>query len=288
VLVIKQSIPIAEIALELMERVQATNVARGMPSRGNYPNHFEPVSVLLRKVSFKYPQSDEEALKEISLEIKAGQQIALIGPSGAGKSTIADLVLGLLSPTDGTVTVDGREPTQVIFSSPGRLAYVPQRPGIISGTIADNIALGVANNDLDPLALRSAISDSHLTRVIEDLPGGVHTDVGKRKDELSGGQLQRIGLARALFSNPGLLIMDEATSALDAESENEINKALDEMRGKVTVILIAHRLNTVQRSDLVFLIEEGRITASGTFPALLRTNKTVQKLADLMAIEPAQ
>jgi ABC-type multidrug transport system fused ATPase/permease subunit len=124
--------------------------------------------------------------------------------------------------------------------------------------------------------------------VIEHLPEGVNTDVGKRKDELSGGQLQRIGLARALYSNPGLLIMDEATSALDAESENEINKALDEMRGKVTVILIAHRLNTVQRSDLVFLVEDGQITASGTFPELLKSNKTVQKLADLMAIESAE
>ena len=117
------------------------------------------------------------------------------------------------------------------------------------------------------------------------LPNGVNTHIGKRKDELSGGQLQRIGLARALYTQPKLLIMDEATSALDAESENEINKALDDMRGRVTVVLIAHRLNTVQRSDVVFLMEEGKITASGTFPELLRTNSTVQKLTELMSIE---
>jgi ABC-type bacteriocin/lantibiotic exporter with double-glycine peptidase domain len=109
--------------------------------------------------------------------------------------------------------------------------------------------------------------------------------LGKRKDELSGGKLQRIGLARALYSKPGLLVMDEATSALDAESENEINKALDGMRGEVTVILIAHRLNTVQRSDMVFLVEEGEITAAGTFPELLKSNKTVQSLAKLMSID---
>jgi ABC-type bacteriocin/lantibiotic exporter with double-glycine peptidase domain len=121
--------------------------------------------------------------------------------------------------------------------------------------------------------------------VLEDLPDGINTDLGKRKDELSGGQLQRIGLARALYPLPGLLVMDEATSALDAESENEINRALDGMRGKVTVILIAHRLNTVQRSDIVFLVEEGKITDSGTFPELLKSNKTVQNLAKLMSID---
>jgi ATP-binding cassette subfamily C protein len=123
---------------------------------------------------------------------------------------------------------------------------------------------------------------------LAELPEGLNTNLGKRKDELSGGQLQRIGLARALYAQPGLLIMDEATSALDAESENEINKALDEMRGKVTVVLIAHRLNTVQRSDVVFLVEKGQITASGTFPELLESNKTVQNLAKLMSIDDIQ
>jgi ATP-binding cassette subfamily C protein len=124
-----------------------------------------------------------------------------------------------------------------------------------------------------------------LTVLVESLPEGIETNIGKHKDALSGGQLQRIGLARALYSQPSLLIMDEATSALDAESENEINKALTRMRGKVTVILIAHRLNTVQRSDVVFLMQKGSVTASGTFPELLKNNPTVRKLAALMAIE---
>ena len=158
---------------------------------------------------------------------------------------------------------------------------------MISGTIAENIALGVPSQEVDNARLQKAISDSHLFDVIESLPDGLNTDLGRRRDELSGGQLQRIGLARALYTQPSLLVMDEATSALDADSENEINKALDEMRGKVTVILIAHRLNTVQRSDVVFLVEDGRITASGTFPELLRTNKTLQNLADLMSIDSA-
>jgi ABC-type multidrug transport system fused ATPase/permease subunit len=156
---------------------------------------------------------------------------------------------------------------------------------MISGTIAENIALGVQSADIDEVVLQEAIAKAHLTALIQSLPEGVNTDIGKRKDELSGGQLQRIGLARALYSRPKLLIMDEATSALDAESENEINKALDDMRGDVTVILIAHRLNTIQRSDIVFLVENGTISASGTFPELLKNNETVKHLAELMSID---
>jgi ATP-binding cassette subfamily C protein len=218
----------------------------------------------------------------VTFSADAGQQIALIGPSGAGKSTIADLMLGLLEPDNGRIEVNGKSPRDVIRESPGLLAYVPQRPGIISGTIEDNITLGLST---DQRQLDRALEAAHLRSVIDNLPDGIQSNVGKRRDELSGGQLQRIGLARALYSNPGLLVMDEATSALDAESENEINVALDEMRGKVTVVLIAHRLNTIQRSDVVFLVEEGRITASGTFPELLRNNATVQKLASLMSID---
>jgi ABC-type multidrug transport system fused ATPase/permease subunit len=190
------------------------------------------------------------------------------------------------SPT-GDVSVGGRTAKEIVLASPGRLAYVPQKPGMVAGTIAENIALGVPRQDVDQFRLQKAISDSHLTALIESLPEGLNTDLGKRRDELSGGQLQRIGLARALYAQPGLLVMDEATSALDANSENEINKALDGMRGKVTVILIAHRLNTVQRSDVVFLMEEGQITASGTFAELLKVNKSVQQLAELMSIDSA-
>jgi len=173
----------------------------------------------------------------------------------------------------------------LIFTSPGRIAYVPQKPGLVSGSIVENIALGVATDDVDYSRIEYSIDCAHLRDVVNSLPGGIDTDLGKRTDELSGGQIQRIGLARAIYSNPGLLVLDEATSALDADSENEINKALDEMRGKVTVVLIAHRLNTVQRSDKVFLLDKGRIEESGTFPELLKYNSTVQNLAELMSID---
>jgi ATP-binding cassette, subfamily B, bacterial PglK len=283
-LTIKQSIPVAEKALKFLTASSKSKLTVASKNLEN-PQANEPVKVELRKVSFNYPDSDSTTLTEIDLEIRAGQQVALIGPSGAGKSTLADLLLGLLKPTSGDLLIDGQDPEDVIAQSPGRLAYVPQRPGMISGTVSENIALGVPGDKVDQASLSNAVASAHLKKVLSQLPEGIDTNLGKRKDDLSGGQLQRIGLARALYSKPGLLVMDEATSALDADSENEINKALDEMRGKVTVVLIAHRLNTVQRSDVVFLVEEGRISASGTFPELLKTNKTVQNLAKLMSID---
>jgi ATP-binding cassette subfamily C protein len=198
---------------------------------------------------------------------------------------VADLITGLLEPSRGAVTLDQLRPQEIIRRSPGRIAYVPQKPGIVSGTILENITLGVPKVAVNQDLLKQAIEDAQLSTVISELPDGVDTDLGKRRDELSGGQLQRIGLARALYSQPGLLVMDEATSALDADSENKINKALDAMRGRVTVILIAHRLNTVQRSEQVFLMELGKITGAGAFAELIEKSKTVQRLAKLMSIE---
>jgi ATP-binding cassette subfamily C protein len=284
-LTIKQSIPVAQKAIKFL----TGNCESKLTSPAQSPETLrvnEAVKVEMRKVCFYYPDSNAATLTGIDLKIQAGQQIAFIGPSGAGKSTLADLILGLLKPASGELLIDGQEPEGGIARNPGRLGYVPQKPGMISGTVAENIALGIPDGQVDQSRLSEAIASAHLNKVLGQLPEGVDTNLGKRKDELSGGQLQRIGLARALYSKPGLLVMDEATSALDADSENEINKALDEMRGKVTVVLIAHRLNTVQRSDVVFLVEEGRITASGTFRELLSSNKTVQNLAKLMSIDP--
>jgi ATP-binding cassette, subfamily B, bacterial PglK len=281
---IKQSIPLAEKALAFLAPQGASSYLTKIQQVESSEREL-PVQVELKNVEFSYPDSEGVALRTISLNIAPGQQAALIGHSGAGKSTLADLLLGLIEPSSGTVRLDGKSPLEVIGSSPGRLAYVPQKPGMISGTILENIALGVGTEDIDEVRLQKAIKDSHLNEVIDVLPDGLDTDLGKRRDELSGGELQRIGLARALYTQPKLLVMDEATSSLDANSENQINIALDEMRGKVTVLLIAHRLNTVQRSDIVFLVEDGKLSASGTFPALLKSNKTVQNLAELMSIE---
>jgi ATP-binding cassette subfamily C protein len=282
-LTMKQAIPAAVRALDLLESPSGDDIQEG--SVEQLTKLSKPVSVSLKNVDFSYQAGDTPTLSNISLEIPAGSQAAFIGLSGAGKSTLADLILGLLSPSKGEVLIENVSASTLIDSQPGLLGYVPQKPGMVTGTIAQNIALGMDVADIDEARLEKAAGDSHLADLLNSLPDGMNTDLGKRKDELSGGQLQRIGLARALYTQPKLLVMDEATSALDAESESEINKALDEMRGKVTVILIAHRLNTIQRSDIVFLVESGQITDSGTFSELLKRNGTVQNLAELMAIE---
>ena len=282
-LIIKQAIPPANRALDLLEiQDPAQELISG------YELATAPVSALsveIKDVSFAYQGSKSETLSQIDLSIPAGSQVAFIGVSGAGKSTLADLILGLLEPTKGEVFVQGENPASLIRTNPGLLGYVPQKPGLVSGTIEQNIALGLDESEIDTTKITRAVEDSHLAEFISSLPEGIKTNIGKRKDELSGGQIQRIGLARALYTQPKLLVMDEATSALDAESENKINTALDSMRGKVTVILIAHRLNTIQRSDKVFLVEEGRITDSGSFQHLAEKNEVVRNLAALMAIE---
>jgi len=280
---IKQSIPPAEKALALLFLGDSEDTEK--PYSQITDVNRTPVSVTLRNLNFAYDKSDSYVLKNLSFEIPRGSQVAFIGASGAGKSTIADIILGILEPSSGEVLVDGVKPEELVRQSPGIFGYVPQSPAIISGTIAENIALGCQISEVDNEKLERVVSDSHLSALIQSLPMGVNTDMGNRKDELSGGQIQRIGLARALYRNPRLLILDEATSALDAESENEINGALNDLRGKVTVLMIAHRLNTIQRSDIVFLVQDGKITAQGKFSYLLQTNKTVKRLAKLMDIE---
>jgi ATP-binding cassette, subfamily B, bacterial PglK len=162
---------------------------------------------------------------------------------------------------------------------------VPQKPGLVSGTILENIALGEDALSIDRRRAIEALRLAQLEELISGLPEGLETSLGKLQDGLSGGQMQRLGIARALYTHPGLLVMDEATSALDAESEAEIQRALDGMRGKVTVVLIAHRLNTIQRADQVMLVEQGHVKDTGTFKELIERNASVQRVVDLMNIE---
>ena len=285
---IQQYTPAAKLALSFLETqeiARSTTPNRDQRTVRNSRPVGSAIGVSFQSVSYTYPDAQHPAVKNLGLNVEPGQQIALIGPSGSGKSTIADLLLGLLVPGEGRVLIDGESPDAISSLNPGILGYVPQSPGMVRGSISTNIALGVAPEDVDAARLAEAVDKAHLTDLVESLPQGLDTDIGKRRNELSGGQIQRIGLARALYTRPKLLVLDEATSALDARSENIINAALDQMRGEVTVVLIAHRLNTVQRSDMVFLIEEGQVSASGTFQELVSDNKTVEDLAKLMSVD---
>lgn len=288
-LAIKGVVPQADAAHEILGARNNSfgihDVAeRKQPARLEIQNADEGVTVEFRGVSFNYPGQAAPTLSGVSFEIKSGSQVALIGPSGAGKSTIADVMCGLLSPSKGEVSLS-LENGEISNDSLPSVSYVPQRPSLVSGSIANNVALGVENNFVDESRVMECLSRAHLLEVIDALPEGIHSDLGKLQDSLSGGQAQRLGLARALYTCPGLLVMDEATSALDAESESEIAKALDELRGSVTVVLIAHRLNTIQHADEVFLIEQGKVSDHGKFTELLSRNDNVRRLVDLMEIK---
>jgi ATP-binding cassette subfamily C protein len=280
---IKGSLPAAQKALEILfdaELVSRTTVdGDSAPYTLNQSLVSEPLGVQFVEVSFCYPNSAQAVIRNISLSIDAGDQVAFIGPSGAGKSTLADLMCGVLEPSSGTITVGPAEGRIL------RVSYVPQRPGLVTGTLAQNVALGLNVEEMDEVRVWEALEKAHLREVVTALPQGIYTDLGNYQDGLSGGQIQRLGLSRALYTSPGLLIMDEATSALDAESEAEIAKALDQIRGQVTVVLIAHRLNTVQHADKVFLINEGNLTDQGTFPELVKRNPAIDRLVQLMKVE---
>ncbi len=239
-------------------------------------------------VSFKYATAKTAALSDVSLHIDPGAYVALIGPSGAGKTTLVDLILGLVEPGKGSVRIGGEPPHVLRDRMPGVISYVPQKPGMVSGSIAENIALGIPPEDVDPVLLQRVVDEAYLREFVDSLPDGLDTSVGKQTDSLSGGQIQRIGLARALYAQPRLLILDEATSGLDAGSEAFIVKTLRALHRDVTVLVIAHRLSAVQHADNVYVMEKGRVVASGDFTTLRATVPMVEEYVQLMSFKDRQ
>ncbi|MEO5921643.1 MAG: ABC transporter ATP-binding protein, partial [Pseudolysinimonas sp.] len=239
-------------------------------------------------VTFRYATASSDALADVTLQLDPGAYVALIGPSGAGKTTLVDLILGLVEPSAGTVAINGEQPDVLRERLPGIISYVPQKPGMVSGSIAGNIALGIPPEDVDTALLQRVVDEAYLREFVDSLPDGLDTSVGKQTDSLSGGQIQRIGLARALYAQPRLLILDEATSGLDAGSESFIVKTLRALHGDVTVLVIAHRLSAVQHADNVYVMEKGRIVASGDFATLRATVPMVEEYVQLMSFKDRQ
>ena len=245
------------------------------------------LGVTLKDVTFHYLDRGEPevAIDRITLTIQPGSTIAFIGPSGAGKSTLVDLILGLHEPTSGEVLCSGLRPQALRDSFPGLMSYVPQKPGLISGTLRDNIALGIPANEVDEEALNEAIHAAQIEDFISGLPDGINSHLGGQTDGLSGGQIQRIGVARALYTRPRLLVLDEATSALDAETEASITDSLYLLGGQTTIVVVAHRLSTVQHADTVFVVDQGTLVASGKLRDLERDVPLVKKYIALMSFD---
>jgi ATP-binding cassette subfamily C protein len=286
----KQNVEQAALAQRLIVEAHTANdvaAERPAPDHSAYQHvaQGQGLSIAIDRATYRYPGDDHDTLHNISLDVVAGQHVAIIGPSGAGKTTMVDLILGLVHPDTGSVRIGGIEPNDLRKLRPGAVSYVPQKPGMVSGSIAENIALGVRQEDIDRELLQKVISDSYLRDFIDGLPDGADTSVGKQVDSLSGGQIQRIGLARALYAQPQLLILDEATSGLDAGSEAFVSDTLYKLQGQVTVIVIAHRLSTVQHSDIVHVVQEGHITASDKFKMLQATVPMVAEYVKLMSFD---
>ncbi|NJM64419.1 MAG: ABC transporter ATP-binding protein [Acaryochloris sp. RU_4_1] len=221
--------------------------------------------IVLDQINYCYPEAAANSLTDVSLTIHRGESIALIGKSGAGKTTLVDVLLGLLIPQSGDIKVDDLSVYNALRSWQNLIGYIPQSIFLTDDTIERNIAFGVADDDIDPQRLDKAIRSAQLSELIVQLPEGIQTMVGERGVLLSGGQRQRIGIARALYHEREILVLDEATSALDNETESLISEALRELGGTKTMIIIAHRLTTVEHCDRIYEMDQGKIVKQGSY-----------------------
>jgi ABC-type multidrug transport system fused ATPase/permease subunit len=239
----------------------------------------------VRELSYTY-DGEKRVLRDVDLDVRPGESVALVGSSGAGKSTLVDILLGLLQPTYGTVEVGGHSLNDVRRSWQRSVAYVPQHVSLLDASVRENVSFGTDEGDDD--RIRAALDKAQMRAVVEALPQGLDTRIGERGVRLSGGQRQRLGIARALYRAPSLLVLDEATSALDNQTEAQFTEVLRDLRGVVTTIAIAHRLSTVRDVDRVYFFARGRVIDSGTFDELTDRVPDFAHLVELstVATEP--
>lgn len=237
---------------------------------GRAPIKGTPHQLILRNVGYSYPGYEgKPALHSINLEIRLGSSLALVGSSGAGKSTLVDVLLGLLVPQVGSLNLDDQKLEDVLAAWRSRVGYVPQEVALFDGTIAQNVALSWNHKDIDFDRVRSSLERAQLWETVAGREGGMRNRIGERGIALSGGQRQRLGIARALYSDPLVLVMDEATSALDGKTESLVTQAIRNLHGEVTIVAVAHRLSTIRDSDLVCFMQDGTIAAQGSFDELV-------------------
>jgi ABC-type multidrug transport system fused ATPase/permease subunit len=261
---IKSNLGSAKSTLELISSLTDPLQPAKVPNFQDEYLNFE-ADIKISNLCFAYPDTEVLALSNVSLEIAAGSTCAIVGPSGSGKTTFADLVLGMFNPTSGAVKISGTSPQEVVTKFPGAIAYVPQDVAVINGTVRENVALGYPIIDATADRVFAALQIAQLDELIRQLPNCLDTQVGPRGTKLSGCQRQRLGIARAVFTKPLVLVLDESTSSLDVQTELEVSKAINEIPYPVTKIISAHRLSTVQNADLVVYIEKGSVQASGKF-----------------------
>ncbi len=235
----------------------------------------------LENISYTYPSAISQTIDQVTITINKGQSVGFIGPSGSGKSTLIDLILGLLTPDSGKIRVDQQDITDNMRPWQNIIGYVPQSIYLTDDDLAHNVAFGLQDNEVDEEKVWKALRAANLETFVNQLPEKLATYVGERGVRLSGGQRQRIGIARALYHDPEVLLLDEATSALDNESESAVMEAVESLQGSKTIILVAHRLTTVEHCDWIYRLEDGKIASQGPPEAILSNHKaTSEKEAD--------
>ncbi len=216
-------------------------------------------ALMLKDITWKYPGETDEVLKNVSLTINKGTAIGIIGESGSGKSTLIDILLGLLQPESGSVTIDGKDIRSSFTQKNKIISYVSQSIFLLDDTLLRNIAFGIPDEEIDINKVNNAVELAQLKAFIDTLPGGLDTFVGERGTRLSGGQRQRVAIARALYHDPEILVLDEATSALDNKTENAVMEAIENLQGKKTLIIVAHRLTTIEKCDEIYEVKNKKI-----------------------------
>jgi ABC-type multidrug transport system fused ATPase/permease subunit len=232
------------------------------------------VSIAVNDLTFSYEGISDSVLCNATVRINKGEAVGFVGQSGSGKSTLIDVMLGLFSPQSGSVLINGQDISQVKSAWQKSIGYIPQTIFLMDDSLRRNIAIGIADNEIDEVAVREALKSAQLEGFVASLPEGLDTVVGERGVRLSGGQRQRIGIARALYHRPSVLVLDEATSSLDTETEHEVMKAVQALQGDKTVIIVAHRLSTVEYCDRLYRLDAGRIVDEGTFDEVMNRSQS--------------
>lgn len=283
-LTIKSNTGLAGPTLELIESLGIDELVKEDAEFIDFVHDGFKADLEIVNVSLKYPGKDIFAVNNLSVKIKKGEIVAFVGPSGAGKTTLVDILLGILEPEKGQVMISGLPPLDAIVKWPGAIGYMPQDILIANGTVRENVMLGFDAKVAYEEQVSKALNTAQLSEFVLALPLGLDQPMGDRGTNISGGQRQRLGIARAIFTAPKLLVLDEATSALDGETEANISSAIQAFRGDVTVLMIAHRLSTVLSADRVIYMDRGEIKAQGSFEEVRRAVPDFDRQANLMGL----